>query len=739
MGLSSLESNSNHVIPLKLRPDLQIFKQSENSSRAWVVRDPVASRYFAFSDEEFEILRCLNGEWTPQMVKSAFETRFAPKRLPIELLNRFLFQLHRHSLVLSSHAGQAETLLQRSQQQRKERFWGQLASPLAIRVGGFDPTNWLDRIYPWIRPWLSKPAMLTYGLLVMAALVLLVWEWQSVRMRLPQIQQWLGPQNWFWLAAVLAIMKMMHELGHALVCKHFGGHCREMGVLILAGTPCLYCDVSDSWILPSRWHRLAIASAGIATEWILASVCLFLWWYLQPGLVQNLCLNVVAVCSLGTFLLNANPLMRLDGYFILSDLLGERNLWQRSRSALGKYWRRFFFGPRKNSDSQDAKEPSWLALYGLASVAYQFCLLFGLLYWVYWVLTPAGWTPLAHAIAVMSLAGISIAPIRRVVRFFSNPIAADSISPKGWRRAIAIAAGLLIAFFWLPLPCRVGVPATLQVADATRIYVTIPGRLVESATIGQRLQTGDLIAKLENLDVQKELQQVEGQWHQQRMRLRGLEGLRSQNPQMASQIPSARQILDDLDQRRIRLRDQAQALELRAPIAGTVIPAPSRRGPKDDPRALRTWERNPLMADQLGCELERQTLVCLVGDPERMEAVLAVPQSIVPQLTEGQKVRVGLEMAPGRILTGKIREISRNPVEVGGMQSDPVDWQLGVASAEIEQGWTETTLYIVFAELESSQVGLPSGSVGWARITVDPQPLAEQLRRWLARWFRPIF
>jgi len=738
-----LESSSRHVIPLKLRPDLQIFKQSENSARAWIVRDPVSSKYFSFSNEEFEILSCLNGDSTTQSVQSSFESRFAPKQLPIPLLNQFLSQLHRHGLVLSSHAGQAEVLLRRREQSRSERFWGQLASPLAIRVGSFDPTRWLDRIYPWARPLFSKSAILTYFILVMAALTLLVWEWQSIRLRLPQIEQWLGPKNWLWLAVVLMITKIMHELGHALVCKHFGGHCREMGVLILAGTPCLYCDVSDSWVLPSRWHRLAIAAAGIATEWVLASVCLFLWWYLQPGLVQNLCLNVVAICSLGTFLLNANPLMRLDGYFIFSDLLGQSNLWQRSRSALGKYSRRFFFGPPRKKNRPEADEPWWLAPYGMASMVYQVCLLVGLLYWVYRVFTPAGFTPLAHAIGGLSLAGICIAPLRRLARFFSNPIAADSITPKRWGRASAIVAGLLIAAFWLPLPCRLTVPATLQIADAKRVYVSMPGRLIESASIGQTLQPGDLIARLENLEVQKELQQVEGQWHQQRMRIRGLEAVRSQNPQLASQIPSSQQILDDLDQRRIRLREQAQALELRAPIAGTVIPAPNRSRSKDvtrdDPRALRNWESNPLAADQFGCQLERQSLVCLVGDPTHMEVVLAAPQSIVPQLSEGQRVRVGLDMAPGRILTGTIRQISRNPVEAGGFQSDPIEWQLGIASADLGQGWSETTLYMVFVQLDSSPLGLVGGSVGSAKITVDPQPLAEQLRRWLARSFRPIF
>ena len=94
-----------------------------------------------------------------------------------------------------------------------------------------------------------------------------------------------------WLSIVLGVTKVLHEFGHGMSCKHFGGECHEMGIMVLVLTPCLYCNVSDSWMLPSKWHRAAIGAAGMYVELVLASAATFIWWFSEPGMLNNLCLN----------------------------------------------------------------------------------------------------------------------------------------------------------------------------------------------------------------------------------------------------------------------------------------------------------------------------------------------------------------------------------------------------------------------------------------------------------------
>ncbi len=114
------------------------------------------------------------------------------------------------------------------------------------------------------------------------------------------------------------VTKVIHEFGHGLTCKHFGGECHEMGVMLLVLTPCLYCNVSDSWMLPNKWHRAVIGAAGMYVELVIASICTFVWWFSEPGLLNQLCLSTMFVCSVSTVMFNANPLLRYDGYYILS-------------------------------------------------------------------------------------------------------------------------------------------------------------------------------------------------------------------------------------------------------------------------------------------------------------------------------------------------------------------------------------------------------------------------------------
>ena len=122
------------------------------------------------------------------------------------------------------------------------------------------------------------------------------------------------------------VTKVIHEFGHGLTCKHFGGECHEMGVMFLVLTPCLYCNVSDSWMLPNKWHR-AVDRRGRHVYRDRDRLDLHVRVVVQrAGLLNQLCLSTMFVCSVSTVMFNANPLLRYDGYYILSDLVEIPNL-----------------------------------------------------------------------------------------------------------------------------------------------------------------------------------------------------------------------------------------------------------------------------------------------------------------------------------------------------------------------------------------------------------------------------
>src|SRR2546423_9600415 len=159
-----------------------------------------------------------------------------------------------------------------------------------------------------------------------------------------------------------------------MACKHFGGEVHEMGFMLLVFSPCLYCDVSDAWRFPSKWKRVAVSAAGIVVELVLASAATIVWWYAQPGVVQLVALNIMIICTVNTLLINGNPLMRYDGYFIFSDLMETPNLWQRSREVLRRITSDWLGASRAVLGPDDplipASKPPWLAIYAVLSKIY---------------------------------------------------------------------------------------------------------------------------------------------------------------------------------------------------------------------------------------------------------------------------------------------------------------------------------------------------------------------------------
>ena len=217
-------------------------------------------------------------------------------------------------------------MIRRRKKNRWRKVWAFLANILFIKIPIIDPERLLTRMYPYFR-WIFTRTFVTLSTLSMLlAVSLVVSQWKTFYDKLPDFQSFF---NWwtimsFWVC--LAVVKIIHEFGHGLTAKHFGGEVHEMGILFLVLTPALYCDVTDSWLLPNKWKRIWISAAGIYVECFLASIATFVWWYSTPGLLNSLAMATMFICSVNTIMFNANPLLRYDGYYVMADWLEIPNL-----------------------------------------------------------------------------------------------------------------------------------------------------------------------------------------------------------------------------------------------------------------------------------------------------------------------------------------------------------------------------------------------------------------------------
>ena len=379
----SLLSSSARKLPIRRRPDLVARRQHYLGRSYWVVKEPVGLNYFRFQEEEYAILQMLDGQTSLDEIKDRFEAEFPPQKITLEELQQFLGMLHRSGLVVADLPGQGRQLRTRRDERVRKQWLAAVSNILCIRFKGFDPERLLNWLYPYVR-WFFSPR----GGAVCC--------WRSRRCRwwrssstcsaskLPEFHQFFSLHNAFLLAVVLGVTKVMHEFGHGLACKHFGGECHEMGMMLLVLTPCLYCNVSDSWMLPNKWQRAGIGAAGMYVEVVLASICTFLWWFSEPGLLHNLCLNAMFVCSVSTVVFNANPLLRYDGYYILADLLEIPNLRQKATTILSRKLGEWCLGLEPPDDPfLPQRNQVFFALYSIAAAIYRWVVAFSICWFLY--------------------------------------------------------------------------------------------------------------------------------------------------------------------------------------------------------------------------------------------------------------------------------------------------------------------------------------------------------------------
>lgn len=726
-------SSSSRALALRKRPDLVERLLYFGRRRHWVVKDPLTWRFFQLRDEEHEVLSALDGTASLDSIRRRLEARFAPRLVSIEQVQQFIERLHADGLVVADAPDQAEALLKRRRGRRRWKLVETLANPLAIRFRGIDPHAALERLYPWCR-WMFSPWVLAgCVLLVLAALALVVVEFDVVRRRAPALAAWLTPRSALWLLATLAVTKVIHELGHALAARHFGGRCHELGVMLLVFTPCLYCNVSDAWLFADKWRRAAVGAAGIAVELVLAAACTFLWWFSQPGLFNLLCFNVMTVCSIGTVLFNGNPLLRYDGYYILCDLLQTPNLGPRSDACMRRWLARRLWGWDSPS-AGDLQHPSaWLLAYSAASHAYRLGLIAVILWGVSRMLVAQRLDAAAAALVGVVVGGVAVGPAIRAGRLLADPRTRPPFrggrAAAGWLAVLAAAAAVLA----VPLPCRIVEPVVVEPRDARAVYVSVPGMLFDAVPPGAIVRRGQALARLENLDLSKQAAQLAGRASRQQRHVRSLETRSLTDDSARLLLPAARQTLADLLSQQRQLQRDLTRLTLTAPTDGVVLPPTSQhRPPHEIPNG---WRGTPLDESNRGAWLNTGTLLCRVGDPQRLDALIVVDQVNVQRLAVGQAVTMRFASSGRQTLQGTIGEIAQRDLQVAPANLAAAG-RLAVRPDVSGRTRPATTSYQVRVALDRTPPDLLPGATGLARIELPPQSLARRLLRYASHTFR---
>lgn len=719
-----------------MRPGLMVQESWSRQGRIWILSDPVVRQYFYLHDEEYELLSMLDGESTLSAITKKFEKDQLRRRLDPRRFMALLTRWHREGLVESLTDGVAETLHDRGLRERRRRRMAHLQNPLFIRLPGWDPTRFLDALMPWMN-WISSPVTVGLSTLcVGAAIAIFTMQFDGVGSRLPSLQSFMHPDQWWIFLVVLGVTKVLHELGHAVVCRRLGAEVKQMGVLLMCGMPCLYCDVSDAWRLPRRRDRLLVSAAGMIVEVVLASAATLLWWNATPGLFRSTCFFVMAIGSVNTLLVNGNPLLRYDGYYLLADATGTVNLWARSRAVLWQSLGRCGLVDVTDSElPESTRTRRWLMAYGVASTAYRVAVMVAILWFLYQLLTPLdlGWVVVL--VAAWMLVFAAVVPLGRWLG--TGWRSSGGTLPIRFRGWVALCIVLVLAglAFRLPLPHWTTAPAVLQPTDAADVYVVTAGQLVDvRVPLGSTVRQGQPIAELANLDLDVERLRLQGKLQRADERLGYLQSAGATDETARQKLPVATARRNDLRGQLAQLNSDRDRLLIRAPRDGRVWPVRTEavtEPTSDQEQHLPDWQGQPLDRQQVGSFLETGTWLCSVGGREDWQATAWVSPGQVKSLSPGMKVRLRLPHQPGVILDGEVASLSRvNSVDVPAVVAAdfprPADSNRGSSSPPAE------SLYQVRINLTSGKTPLWVDARSEAIFFLPKQTAADWAKEFLA-------
>lgn len=589
----------------RLRPDLVIVEQAYRGEQTYIVKDPDTHRYFRFKPLELLVMQQFDGERTLDEIATALTAEGLPFK--VSAVAAFAQKIRSMGLLVRSLKERSVLLLERQRAERHRRVRGThyTGSVLRMRWSVGDPNRLFDRWLPRLR-FFFTPSFVALSLALFAVyFVVLGATWPAVPYGVMALYD---PSTYslqfilvFWGTAMVTIA--VHELGHGLTCKHFGGEVHEMGAMLIYFQPAFYCNVNDAWTFPGLRERLWVTAAGSWIQMVIAALAAIVWILVEPGtLISQIAFSAVLIGGITTVLANGNPLIPLDGYYALSDYLEVPNLRQRAFAYLGWLVRRLVLRLEVPEPPADDREKRILVVFGALSLIYIVSILTLVAAWV------LGWVDRAlGAIGVVAFALLLWALLRDVVRSWGHAVVTSVrehrsalTSRQLWGRLGPVLLVVVLLGFLVPWPVKV---RGGFVADpAARAYRTAPSAAAAfeiRVREGEAVTAGEPLVRLRDLTLELERARLRREADSLAARLGAIRS--SGSPGEVRRLDEA---LAEARARAAALDDRIRALTLRAPIHGVVL--------------------TPRIEEQLGRWYETGDTVAFVARTDTLELRIAL-------------------------------------------------------------------------------------------------------------------
>ncbi|MFA6916301.1 MAG: site-2 protease family protein [Parachlamydiales bacterium] len=680
--MTSIFFSSETPLPA-FRQDLQVFRgpDEKDGYPSYSLFDPIMGQYFRLSWSELTIMKALKPGMTPELLHEYLlaNTTLKPTIEQLKMFFESAGARHLLDVKLSS-----EHFYLQAVRKKGNWFWWVLMHYLYFRLHLTNPSSFLKRTLPYVSFLATKTMFVLYAILTIYGLSLIFSKWDTYFATLLYFFSVSGA-----LAYGLAIIlvKIIHELAHAYTAAYFNVRVPSMGVAFIVMWPVLYTDVTDGWQLRKRSERFFISAAGIIAETIIAGLATIGWSFSEPGIFQSMCFIVSTSSWASTLMINLNPAMRFDGYFLLSDMWGIDNLQERAFRYTRWKLRYLFLGvDMPNPEEELAESHAFgLIVYTIYTWIYRFILYAVIAVFVYYAFTKA----LGIFLFILEVAVFILWPLFSEIKDSARLWKMFHLGKR--QKIIWGIIGLILAWIVLPLPHQESATGVVVPTELEGVYVPEASKVKNvNAKINDPVEKDQTLVSLDSTPLNLYLKELEAQMELIQKQIDTLEATEDKK----SYVPGKQAELSTTKEKYIGAKERMNNLEIKAKSSGELY----------------QWNRYMYP----GQYLEGGTLIGKIADIKDLKIVTLIPEILLNKIQVGYSATFWVPSTEG-YYPGEVTKIE--PFRTDNLKYPQLASIYHGEIATVEKNSRlelVDTYYTVEVKLNPAQK-LPIGTIGYIR------------------------
>jgi putative peptide zinc metalloprotease protein len=693
----------------KLRTDLRISEQTVAGEISYVVKNRETNSYNRYGSTEFQLLSLCDGTRTAAEIAQTMAEKDPDLKTSEADVLDFLDSVE--ATMWERSVGEKNlAVLERIRDERKGRI--DQSSMLYISFKAWDPDKTLTKLDRYLG-WMFTKGFVIFSLFIfVVAIYLLAGDWTRVQQDTEALYSFADKSAYdIWVFWILLLgLTAIHEFGHGLTCKHYGGDVHQMGFLLIYFTPAFFTDTTDILLFQTGAPRQWVIFAGIWIELVICGLAALVWHFTAPGsLTNDFFYKMMLLSGIQGAVLNLNPLIKADGYYALSQFLNIDNLREESFGYLRAWVQKYILRHDIDLPPSSKRQRRVFFLFGISAVIYSTSLLIIMLSFAKNVLVSKmgdEWGYLATLGVIYFFARNSLRKAVPAARAWLRDKREKYMAWKMTRAQQVGALGLILLFLLPPLSSKVTTDLVLEPGKDARVRAVVDGRIQRVfVREGDEVKAGQMLGILENPDINADVQSLTQQLALSSSKLR--------NNQDRSDFGQAAQVVRDrgrLQQKLSVAQKRAQELEIRAPIDGVVT----------------TANVDQAAGEYLSAGDEFARLV----DRSTMKARILVQDRELPDVQPGAPAKVKVLPFPYRTYSGHVDKI---------LPAAALDHPVA-QTAKLERLGQELTNFVaVEMEIPNPDGSLREGMTGKAKISGPRHSLAWQVGQATWRWVRSQF